>query len=394
MPNKKKVLYIVTKSVWGGAQKYVYDLATNLPKEKFDVVVVTGGNGPLVEKLKEKQIRVVSLYGVTKNVSFWQEAGTFFSLLKTLAEEKPDIIHLNSSKMGGLGALAALVYKLITPHQNLRFGTGHALNFKLLTVFTAHGWPFNEDRNLIAKNIIYFFSWLTALFANRVINITKADYKQALSFPLLKRDKFIYFPNGINPSDKRFLPRTEARKFLGLGKEFVIGTIAELTKNKGLVYLTNAVNQIKFKVKNLKLKVIIIGDGEDREKIQDKITSLDLRDTIYLAGFIQDAEKYLKGFDIFALPSIKEGLPYTVMEAMAAGLPIIASDVGGIPDLIENGKSGLLVKAGDSADLADGLKKLVENHEISNALGKEAKVKIRTNFRFRDMLIKTLHLYE
>lgn len=375
-------MYVITKSVWGGAQRYVYDLATNLPKDKFEAVVVTGGDGPLIDRLAKQKIRVINLPEVTKNINFWQELKSLFYLGKIFAREKPDILHLSSSKFGGLGALAGRIVALFTGRPKL-------------VIFTAHGWPFNEDRNFLARYLTYFFSWLTAFFTDRTINIAKADYKQSLKFPLLPNSKFIYIPNGLGLNDQSFLPPAEARKILGLEeKQFSIGTIAELTKNKGLIYLIDAINLIRSGIKNLKLKVIIIGEGEDREKIQNRLGSLGLQEIIYPVGFRQDAGKYLKGFDVFVLPSIKEGLPYALMEAMAAGLPIIASDVGGVPDLIEHGRNGLLVKTKDSANLAETLNKLIKNQEIRLALGRKAKIKIETNFQLRDMLTKTITLYD
>lgn len=386
MGNRKKILYIITKSNWGGAQKYVYDLTANLPKEKFETAIVVGNQGLFTEKLTEKKIRVINLPGITKDINFLQEVRSFFSLLKIFAKEKPDVVHLNSSKFGGLGALAARLSSLVISHSPL-------------VIFTAHGWPFNEDRNFMARGIIYFFSWLTAVLADRIINIAKTDYKQSLKFPLLPQNKFIYIPNGIGFEDQHFLPAAEARNTFGIDKnEIVIGSIAELTKNKGLIHLVDAINQMKFKVhpafSGTKFKIVIIGEGEDREKIQHKITSLGLQDTIYLAGFTQDAEKYLKGFDIFVLPSTKEGLPYVLLEAMAAGLPIIASRVGGIPDLIEHEKNGFLVEPKDYLGLAAALEKMIQNLEKYKILGEEARKTIGTKFSFHAMLTKTARLYE
>lgn len=391
---KTKILYIITKSVWGGAQRYVFDLATNLPKDKFEAIVATGGDGTLIEKLETQGVRVIKIPGITKDINILQEIKSLFYLGKIFAREKPDVIHLNSSKFGGLGALASRLSSLVFRHSSI-------------IIFTAHGWPFNEDRNFMARGIIYFFSWLTAIFANRVINITKTDYQQSLKFPLLTSGKFIHIPNGLEFNDQHFLPPTKARKLLRLRQEqFVIGTIAELTKNKGLPYLIDAINQIKFKVKSLKhapyrtegsgagFKVIIIGEGEERSKLENQVKSLGLEKTIFLPGFLVNAAQYLKGFTIFLFPSVKEGLPYALMEAMAAGLPIIASQTGGIPDLIENGKSGILINAKDSAALAKEMERLMLNREFCQTLGKEAEIKLRTNFQFRDMMQKTVNLYE
>lgn len=384
---KKKILYVITKSVWGGAQRYVYDLATSLPKDRFEAVILTGEDGPLIEKLEQQQVRVIRFPGITKNINIFQELKSLFYLGKIFVHEKPDVIHLNSSKFGGLGAVAAFVYKITS-------------NQLPVTIFTAHGWPFNENRNFLIRCLIYFFSWLTAIFSNHTINLTRHDYKQSLNFPLIPKNKFILIPNGI-ADETFFMMAAEAKKFLaektGLDlhqSPFLIGTIAELTKNKGLLYLIDAISQVNFKVQSLKFKVVVVGEGEERPKLEYQIKSFGLEKTVFLAGFIPEAAKYLQGFDAFVLPSIKEGLPYALMEAMAAGLPIIASRVGGIPDLVENGKSGILVNAKDSAALAQKIEKLMQNQETRITLGKEAKARVETSFRFRDMLERTLKIYD
>ena len=387
MLNRKKILYIITKSVWGGAQRYVYDLATNLPKDKFEATVVTGGEGPLIQKLEKQDIRVAKIPGVTKIVNIWQELKSLFYLYKIFVHEKPDVVHLSSSKFGGLGALAARLSSLVSRHSSL-------------VIFTAHGWPFNEDRNFPARVLIYFFSWLTAIFSDRVINLTRNDYKQSLGFPLISKNKFVLIPNGV-ADEISFATPAEAKKYLaektGYSPQetsFLIGTIAELTKNKGLTYLIDAINQIKLRATSHKLQAIFIGEGEERLKLETQIKSLGLENTIFLAGFMPDAAKYLPGFDVFVLPSIKEGLPYVLLEAMTAGLPIVASDVGGIPDLIEHEKSGLLVKLKDSFDLAQELKKIIQGPEKYKILGSEAQKTIRTKFQFHAMLTKTTYLYD
>ena len=130
MTSTKKVLYVITKSVWGGAQRYVFDLATNLPKDQFEIVAAAGGEGPLFDKLHNAGIRTINTPSLERDVHILNETSVFWQLLKIFHTEKPDILHLNSTKIGALGALAAFLYKLLT------------LNFKLLTVFTVHGWGF------------------------------------------------------------------------------------------------------------------------------------------------------------------------------------------------------------------------------------------------------------
>lgn len=380
---RKKILYVVTKSVWGGAQRYVFDLAINLPKDRFEVIVAAGGNGQLFDKLRAASIRTITIPGLHRDVNIFKEILSFWNLFKIFRDERPDTIHLNSTKIGGLGALAAFAAKLTT------------YNLQLTTIFTVHGWGFNEDRPLPIRAVIFLISWLSALFQDKIICINNADFKVAKKF--IPRRKLALIFNGIGPID--FLPRVEARNFLAqkIGRPIaedviLIGTTAELTKNKGLEYLVTALPRLNLGTH--KGLTLMIGEGEKREKLQKQMNMLGLQDIIFLLGFIPDAARYLKAFDIFALPSLKEGLPYTIMEAMAAGLPVIATNVGGIPDLVEHGKTGLLVSPKDVIGLAEAIKMLMQNKIMRKEFSSLARQTIKTRFQLRDMIEKTIACYD
>ena len=388
MPKRKKILYIVTKSLWGGAQRYVYDLAAHLPKERFEAVVAAGGSGPLFAKLNTLGIRTIAIPAFERDIGIVREVRAFFQLLRMFLREKPDVVHLNSPKAGGLGAVAAFLYKTLYP-------TPSTLTPR--TIFTVHGWPFNEPRPQWQKMLMYFFSWLGALFQNRVILLNQADFETALRF--IPKRKCVLIPNGISIPD--FLPRTEARRILSerIGRPIsddtiLIGTIAELTKNKGITYLIDAINQMRNKKQELRIKVTIVGDGELREELKEKIKHLRLEDSILLSGFIPDASRHLTAFDLFVLPSLKEGLPYSIMEAMAAGLPIVATRVGGIPDMITDGREGVLVEPRNAHSLAYAVGRLIQNPDLRRALGSAARARAARDLSLPRMVERTMTLYD
>ncbi|MBI2022977.1 glycosyltransferase [Candidatus Giovannonibacteria bacterium] len=399
----KKVLFLITKSVWGGAQRYVYDLAINLPKDKFEVAVALGGNGPLAAKLKEAGIKVINLPSLQENSDLRKTlfSGVTFSILPELIDlfgkEKPDIIHLNSSKISGLGAIAAHYVQL------------RDKNYTPKTIFTAHGWAFNEDRNLFSKWVIYTLQWLTSFLCRNTIILSNHDYLQAINMPFSPKKKFVLIPLGVPPNSIKFLTKRDAKKALkdklplqGRTAPMLVGTIAELTKNKGLEHLVEAVSKVKFKLLNASsegsnpkkdgFQCLIIGDGEDREKILKQIEAMGLSSDVHLAGFIPEAAKYLKAFDIFVLPSLKEGLPYTLLETMHAGVPIISTPVGGIRDLID--VNGILVHPKNSNELAEALQGLIQNEDSRKNFAKESLKKTKTKFSFELMLGRTIMLYE
>ncbi len=378
--SKKKILYIITKSVWGGAGKYVYDLAINLPKDEFEIFVAAGGDGTLAQKIKEAGIPYHNVKNFQKEVNVSKEIGAFFEIYNLLKKIKPDIIHVSSSKAAGIAGIASFLYKLLT------------LNSKLLTLFTVHGWAFHEKRPWWQLFLIRFFSLLTCLFYNKVICVSKFDRLSAIKNRIAPTKKITAIHNGINQQNISFLGREEAQqKLMNKKSPLVIGTIAEWTKNKGLFFLFESLK----KIKNKNFDVILIGGGENpaKEKMRAFAKKYELKN-IYLHEWVPNAASYLKAFDIFVLPSLKEGFPYVLLEAAAVPLAVTASSVGGVPEIILEGKTGLLVKAGDADELEKSIEKLAADPKLRETLSQNLRQKATREFSFEKMLFATIATYE
>jgi len=302
----KKILYVITKSNWGGAQRYVYDLATHVPKEDFEVAVALGGDGLLAEHLRASNIPVRQLHHVRRDLSVGADTAGFWELYRTIKDVRPDILHLNSSKAGGLGALAA---RLIGVRK---------------IVFTVHGWPFEEQRGRLWRLFAFVGSWLTALLAHDVIVISMYDLAVAKKIGFKHKATLVH--NGIDFS-MSFGTADLVRNAFPKGVR-ITGTIGELTKNKNHIALIEQARR------EPDLYVAIVGEGEDRSYLLKKIEEYNLTDRVKLLGF-HWASEVLKGFDVFSFPSLKEGLPYVLLEAKAAGLPIVANRVGGVGDVLD-----------------------------------------------------------
>lgn len=310
----KKILFVITKSNWGGAQRYVYDLATGLSKDQFEVAVALGGTGSknaeggkLLEMLSASGIRTVFIKAFMRDISLVRELNSFFELIDIFKRERPDIVHLNSSKAGGVGALAARlagVRKII---------------------FTSHGWAFNEDRNLFTRTVIEVLQWLTVFLSHRTICVSNADVNQVRNWPLVS-GKISVIHNGIAPIT--FGTGEKIRNAFSAGVR-ITGTIGELNRNKNQQILIEEAKN------DPNMHVAIVGEGEDRAILEDKIKKYNLESRVKLFGFMP-ADDALPSFDRFALPSIKEGLPYVLLEAKQAGLPITANRVGGISEILDN----------------------------------------------------------
>ncbi len=388
--SKKKILYIITKSVWAGAGKYVYDLATNLPKDEFEVFVAAGGDDLLAQKIKEADIPYHNIRNFRRDINVFKEVGAFFEIWDILKKIKPDIVHVSSSKAAGIVGIAAFLYKFST------------FNFSLLTVFTVHGWAFHEKRPFWQNLLIKLFSAITAIFYQKIICVSEFDRQSAIKNFIASPKKFITIHNGIKLDNYSFLPQQKAREQLGnsvsnLETEFPssemwIGTVGEFTKNKGHKYLVETAE--KLKTKNLKFKILIIGWGEESENLKLKIKSLKLENEVFLIDNLTPAAPYLKAFDIFVLPSLKEGFPYVLLEAAAAPLAVVANSVGGVPEIIENEKTGLLVNAGNADELAKSIEKLIANPKLREMLSQGLWQKSAKDFNFEKMLIATLVAYK
>lgn len=383
MEGKKRVLYCITKSAWGGAQRYVHDLATSLDRNRFEAVVAAGGNGPLFDILQKSGIRTIRIPYAERDIRFWKEPLLFLALFKIYWRERPDVVHLNSSKIGGVGALAAINYRIITRRT-------------LSIIFTVHGWGMLEDRPRWQQYLIRFASQTASWFHDAVILISRRDYDLAVKF--IPKRKLVFIPHGIAPI--AFKTREEARDELShqsaalfSEKIFAIGTIAELTPNKGLRYLVDAAEKIE-KGNGKKCLFFIMGVGEEEDELKNLIREKGLHETVILLGHIPEAARFLKAFDLFLLPSIKEGLPYVILEAMQAGLPIAATYVGGIPDLIENGVHGLLTSPHDGIALRNAISTILNmTPEKRMRLGIEAHERVATKFSYSAMIQRTEKLY-
>lgn len=373
---KIKILEVITKSNFGGAQKYVFELSNGLIKKGFDVVVAFGGDGILKEKLDKKGVRTITINSLQRNISIIKDIKTLFELIKIIKQEKPDIVHLNSSKIGALGSIATRFFS------------------KSKSVFTIHGLAFKENRNIFSKIIILKIYWLTILLSNKSIAVSeqvKNDLLKFWFFRLLK-NKIAVINNEIEKIN--FLNKNEAREKLSeiLFNKFkikinqndiIVGSIGELHPIKGYTDFAKACSEITKNEDNLKF--VIIGEGEERDSLQTLANDLNVMDKFIMAGFIEDAASYLKAFDIFVSTSLAEGLPLVILESMQAEVPIICTDVGSNAITLKEYLTKKIIQPGDTTELVlainDFLKMYNNTEEVSHnseiKLFKETKLPIK-----------------
>jgi len=372
----KRILYVITKADWGGAQRYVFDMALTARKAGHDVLVASGTSGPLIDRLEAVGIRTETIAGMKRDISLKDELRSFRALRALIRGFRPDVMHVNSSKASGLAALAGRLARVRR------------------IVFTAHGWAFNENRPAWQKAAIAFLHWITVMLSHVTVCVSEAIRKDAAWMPLARK-RLQVIHNGIDAVE--LLSRSEARSRIGpdLAHMFPgalwIGTIAELHPTKGLDTLIEAFSRL---IRSHPSAVLVImGDGEEWNRLHKLIQIHDLAGRVALPGFVADAAAHLSALDIFALPSRSEALGYALLEAGQASLPAAASAVGGIPEILEDGATGLLVPPGDARALEEALARLLLSPEARERLGTALHARVRAEFSKSAMAEKTLALY-
>ena len=393
---KPKILYLITQSEWGGAQKYIYDLAVNLT-ESYDIVIAAGqGNGELfkqcghenIRTLEHGSIRTFRLKHLKRGINPFFDFMALWEIRRLIKTEQPDIVHLNSSKISILGSLA-----------------NKSIGYQPSIIYTAHGWVFNEPLPGWQKKLYLLLEKFTAKYKDKIICVSGYDKKVALENKICPAEKLIAIHNGIDFNNLDFFDQNTARQNLfnlisnndspaspldfARGERLaIIGAIANLYPTKGLKYLVEAAeNVIKEHPQTI---FLALGEGQERKNLEAQIKKAGLENNFFLLGNIDQAYRYLKGFDIFVLPSVKEGLPYTLLEAMSAGLPIIATKVGGAPEIIKDNINGLLIEPKNSKQLTEALNKLINNQSLMQQLTSNINL---TDFSLEKMIKETTCTY-
>lgn len=379
-PKRTKVLFLITKSTLGGAQRYVYDLATTLNPTEFDASVAAGGGGSLVEMLETAGIKVHKLTYLTRDISFFTEIRTCIELIRLIRKIKPDVLHINSSKAGLLGGLAGRLCRVPK------------------IIFTAHGWAFNEDRTPFQKTLFKLLHFCTILLSHKTITVSNGMRAQ-MNWPCIqKRMVTVHLGRTVtnikSKDDARGILEMKVQnpgaRLIDFHDDIWIGTIAELHPIKRL---NRAIDSVSALVKDIKnLRFIIIHDGQLRGQLEQQVRDLGLEKHVFFTGTIENAASLLPAFDVFVLPSKSEAFAYVLLEAGQARVPVVATSVGGIPDIITNGENGLLVPPDNTPELTSAINTLLDDSELRGCLA-QAHLERSKLFTLEKMVSETQAIY-
>jgi glycosyltransferase involved in cell wall biosynthesis len=387
MNSKPKVMHIITRLDMGGSAQNTLLTCLNLT-DKYELILVHGLSRESrmtdlerekvesqIEAAQKKGVKVISVPALIRKIDPVQDLKAFVFIWKLIKLEKPESVHTHSSKAGLLGRLAAKISNvpavIHTPH-------GH--------VFFGHFNPFISNLFLVTER---FFDRMT----DCMVALTQGEKEDYVKLSVSKENKMVTIHSGVD-IDQFTTGRNktgEKKEKLGLNpNSLVVGTVGWLLPIKGPSFLLEAMAAVWRKFPTVSL--VYVGKGELEQRLKSDAVRLGVADRVHFLGWRDDIPKIMQTFDVFVLPSLNEGMGRVLVEAMATGKAVVASNVGGIPDLVKHGQNGFLIKPGDIYALSFYIEKLLGDETLRSDMGEIGQTMSR-NFSVKKMVDRIDRLY-
>ena len=358
------VLFLITELSMGGAQRALLHLLSGINRERFTpaVACLYNGDGAVAQAIRVLDIPVFDARMHTKT-----DLRALSRLYRHIHSRRPTILHtslFHANLSGRITGRLTGVPIIISSER---------------TMAMESEWRYRLNR------------WTIGM-VDRVVAVSKKVGEFCINNIRLPAQKVVVIHNGVEipllPPDTR----EQARLELGLPQDaLVCGAVSRLDPVKGIDVLILAFAQV---LASHAAYLVIVGEGPERQHLESVAQESGVSDRVIWAGYRADVPQQLPAFDVFVQPSLHEGLPNTVLEAMAAGLPVVATAVGGTPELVVNGKTGLLVPPGDPAALVGAITALLENPEARGSMGQAGRRRVKQRFTVEEMVQKIEQLYE
>lgn len=365
-PKKIKILHAIRQGKIGGGETHVLDLVQQLDKNAFESVVLAFTDGPLITELKSLGIKTyVILTEKPFDIRVWK---TVASLMET---ENIDILHAHGTRA-----------------QSNTFWAAKKL--RIPVIYTVHGWSFHINQNALIKKIRILSERFLVRKADITICVSENNLSEGQSN--FRMDKALVIKNGVNfvKFNADFSYKDIRHEFNIDNESLIVGYIARITVQKDPFTFIRAAAKVP---DDLNIKFIMIGDGDLKSESLALANQLKIGNKFIFSGFRQDVPEILNILDIYCLPSLWEGLPIGLLEAMAMRKATISSAVDGTKEVIEDGVNGLLMKPGDDEGLANSIIKLAGDKELRDRLAKYAEITVKNNYSISNMTLKIEGLY-
>lgn len=356
---RPRLLILVTLAEVGGAQSYVAQLLEAVTG-RFDVTVAAWGPGPLRRAAAGSGAAYVELRHVRRQLG-WRDLLGLIELARLCRRIRPDIVHANSSKAGVLGRLAAHVARVP------------------VRIFTVHGWAFKAHSGLPAR----LYLWAERLvrpLTTMVVCVSESERELGIEMGTCDANRSIVIPNAVALPELRPGPPRPVPVLVSVGR---------LKQPKDFGTLVEALAGVE-----ADFEALVVGDGPDRDAVAQAIHDRGLADRVELTGTREDVAQILARADVFVLSSRSEGMPMSALEAMAAGLPVVATAVGGVPELVVDGETGFLVPPGDAPALGRALDRILDDPDLRRRLGEAGRQRAGGMFALPEWQAAHLKLYE
>jgi len=360
---KKHILFIITRGdLIGGAQIHVRDLCKRATLDGYECLVACGQEGTFTEMLKALSIPYYIISSLKRNIDPLRDIKAIRQIISLIQKTKPDLISCHTAKAGMVGRFAG-------------FLTG------VPTIFTAHGWQFAEGISSLQRIVVLAIEYICAQLSKNIIVVSEYDYRLALAYHITSLKKLVLIHNGM--PDLPYTPLSDTTQ-----PELVM--IARFQEQKDHSTLFKALALLKEEPWHCTL----IGDGPLLDHYKQEAVHLGLDARIAFTGQITNVQDYLQRSDIYLLISNWEGFPRSILEAMRAGLPVIASDVGGCKEAVIHEETGYIIPRGDVAQLKIALQKLLQDSDLRKRMGNAGRIRFETYFEFEQMYKKTKAIWE
>lgn len=352
---KKKIIHVAQSA--GGVAEYLYMFLKNFNSNDYENILIVSEDYKEQFERFRYYIRDIYIVPMTRNINPKSDIKAIFKLRKLIKKIKPDVVYLHSSKAGAIGRLALL------------------FNFKVKILYNAHGWYFNAQISDKKKKFFALIEKILAFKTDKIINISQSEYDSALKYKISTENKMTIIENGIDFSkfDNSDIYREETRQKYNINKDnIVIGVVGRLSEQKDPMISVQAFKRIKEKYPDTKL--LMVGSGELEKDVMQYAKENKIEKDVIITGWVNCVEKYIPAFDIAILPSKWEGFGLVIIEYMACNKLIVASNVGGITNIINDGKNGFLIQSGDAKALVQKIEYVINNYD-----------KIKENINFNNI---------
>ena len=378
---KIKVAQVITRLDWGGAPDIVRVLCERLDPDLYEVWLITGPTkypsrktGDFLGKFRDRTIVIPHL---KRDINPFFDALAFVKLCRLFSKERFDIIHTHTAKAGLLGRLA-----------------GRLVGCQAI-VHTPHGHNFYGYFTWITSQVVILIEKFATLFTDKFIALTELEKRDMVRFRVAKDDKVAVIYQGLELSDYERPagdPEKTRREFnIGPGQP-VVGMVGRLEAVKGPRYFVEAAYEVAKVFPDTRF--VVVGDGSLRRSIEVGVDDLGLHGNFVFAGWRDDVPEVMRVFDIEVLPSLNEAVGIVLIEAQAAGLPVVATNVGGIPEIMKDKETGILVPPADSRALSGAIIALLSDKDSRSRMGERGKAWVRGKFRADIMVGSISALYQ